>query len=63
LFIFKALRRANSWDYVTEAATQKTGEKASKMGILFFRKTLSFTERGHSMTNVTAEQVEAGQAV
>jgi hypothetical protein len=31
----------HSWDYVTEAATQKTGEKASKMGILFFRKTLT----------------------
>ncbi len=40
LFVFKARRRAHSWDYVTEAATLKTGKKAHKMGILFASKSL-----------------------
>jgi hypothetical protein len=40
LFVFKAWRRAHSWDYVTEAATLKTGEKTSKMGRLFASKSL-----------------------
>ena len=38
LFVFKAWRRAHSWDYVTEAATPKAGKKTSKMGILFASK-------------------------
>ena len=41
LFAFKARRRAHSWDYVTEAATLKTGKKTSKMGILFASKSLA----------------------
>ncbi len=40
LFVFKARRRAHSWDYVTEAATPKTGKKTHKMGILFTSKPL-----------------------
>ena len=40
LFVFKAWRRAHSWDYVTEAATPKAGKKTSKMGILFASKSL-----------------------
>ena len=40
LFVFKAQRRAHSRDYVTEAATLKTGKKTSKMGILFASKSL-----------------------
>ncbi len=40
LFVFKARRRAHSWDYVTEAATPKAGKKTSKMGILFASKSL-----------------------
>ena len=40
-FVFKAWRRAHSWDYVTEAATPKAGKKTSKMGILFASKSLS----------------------
>ncbi len=41
LFVFKAWRRAHSWDYVTEAATLKTGKKTHKMGISFASKSLS----------------------
>ncbi len=40
LFVVKARRRTHSWDYVTEAATLKTGKKTSKMGILFASKSL-----------------------
>ncbi len=40
LFVFKARRRAHSWDTVTEAATLKTGKKTHKMGILFASKSL-----------------------
>ncbi len=40
LFVFKARRRAHSWDYVTEAATLKTGKKTHKMEILFASKSL-----------------------
>jgi hypothetical protein len=35
-FVFKAQRRAHSRVYVTKAATQKTEERASKIGELFF---------------------------
>ncbi len=45
LFVFKARRRAHSWDYVTEAATLKTGKKTSKMGILFASKSLTLRTR------------------
>ncbi len=38
MFVFKARRRAHSWDSVTEAATLKTGKKTHKMGILFASK-------------------------
>ena len=31
-FVFKAWRRAHSWDYVTAAAMLKTGKKTSEMG-------------------------------
>ena len=37
-FVFKARQRAHSRAYVTEAATRKTGEKASEMGRSFLRK-------------------------
>ncbi len=40
LFVFKARRRAHSWDSVTEAATLKTGKKTHKMGILLASKSL-----------------------
>ncbi len=43
LFVFKARRRAHSWDSVTEAATLKTGKKTNKMGILFASKFLNIT--------------------
>ncbi len=39
-FVFKARRRAHGWDYVTEAATLKTGKETHKMGILFASKSL-----------------------
>ena len=42
LFVFKAWRRAHSWDSVTEAATPKAGKKTSKMGILFASKSLTY---------------------
>jgi len=35
-FVVKAQRRAHSRAYVTEAATQTTGERTSKIGELFF---------------------------
>jgi len=34
-FVFEAQRRAHSRAYVTEAATLKTDERASKIGELF----------------------------
>jgi hypothetical protein len=34
--VFKTQRRAHSPAYATEAAAQKTGEKANKIGELFF---------------------------
>jgi hypothetical protein len=34
--VFKTQRREHCRAYVTEAATQKTGERASEMGELFF---------------------------
>ncbi len=44
-FVFKARRRAQSWDSVTEAATLKTGKKTHKMGILFASKSLLTMDR------------------
>ncbi len=40
LFVFKARRRAHSRAYVTEVATPKTGNRASKIGKLFLDDSL-----------------------
>ncbi len=40
LFVFKARRRAHSRAYVTGAVTQKTDDRASKIGKLFLDDSL-----------------------
>ena len=45
LFVFKAQRRAHSRAYVTEAATPKTGKRASMIGKLFFDGPLAPSRR------------------
>ncbi len=51
LFVFKARRRAHSWDYVTEAATLKTGKKTRKMGnIICFQ--VPYTSNGCKLGNL-----------
>ncbi len=39
-FVFKAWRRAHSWNYVTVAATPKTEDRASKIGKSFLDDSL-----------------------
>ncbi len=50
LFVFKARRRALSWNSETEAVTLKTGKKTSKMEILFTSKSLIITEPDSTST-------------
>ena len=61
LFVFKARRRAHSRVYVTEAATTKTDDRASKTGKLFLDDSLGPDNR-YSMINARAEMVNTKPA-
>ncbi len=54
-FVFKARRRAHSWDSLTEAATLKTGKKTHTMGILFAPKSFTLVRVNSALTRLAID--------